>query len=102
MLRTGAPLTVWAHSSQLGTGTSNRANVTCSGVKTIGTIQEWFDTSCFTNPAPLVFGNSRPGVANGPGLVNFDLSTFKSFSIGKEMCTSSEGWHEQWVRVPPG
>ena len=84
MLRTGAPLTVWAHSSQLGTGTSNRANVTCSGVKTIGTIQEWFDTSCFTNPAPLVFGNSRPGVANGPGLVNFDLSIFKSFSIGKE------------------
>jgi hypothetical protein len=20
----------------------------------------------------------------------------------KEKCASSEGWHEQWVRVPPG
>lgn len=84
MMRTGAPLTIWAQSSQLGTGTSNRADLTCSNVRTIGTIQNWFDTSCFANPAPLEFGNSSPGVVRGPGLVNFDLSAAKSFSMGEK------------------
>lgn len=84
MMETGKPLTVWAQSSQLGTGTSNRADVTCSSVKKIGTIQKWFDTSCFANPAPLAFGNSRPGVVRSPGLVNFDLTASKSFRFAEK------------------
>jgi hypothetical protein len=83
-IRSGAPLTVWAHSSQLGTGTSNRADVTCHSVDKTGTVKKWFDTSCFANPKPLVFGDSRPGVVVGPGVVNFDMSTFKRFNVGEK------------------
>jgi len=83
MLRSGDPLAINVQTSQLNTGTSNRALRTCSHVDTIGTIDEWFDTSktCWANPAPYVFGTANPGSAFGPGFMNFDLSLFKSERI---------------------
>ena len=39
----------------------------------------WFDTTCFTAPAPGRFGNSGRTVLNGPGLNNWDLGIEKSF-----------------------
>lgn len=81
MFRAGAPLAVNVQTSQLNTGTSNRAFVTCNKVNTIGKIDQWFDTSCFANPAAYVFGTANPGTAFGPGFMNFDLSLFKSERI---------------------
>jgi hypothetical protein len=81
MLRTGDPLSISVQTSQLNTGTANRALVTCTHVNTIGDINKWFDTSCFANPTGTQFGTANPGTAFGPGFVNFDLSIFKSERI---------------------
>ena len=77
MLRAGDPLAIGVQTSQLNTGTGNRAYVTCSHVNAVGSINEWFDTSCFANPPAYAFGTANPGTAFGPGFMNFDLSLFK-------------------------
>lgn len=79
--RSGSPLSVGAHNNTLNLGIGNRANVTCSNVKYPKTINKWFDTSCFTDPSAQTFGNAKNGTLWGPGVVNFDLSGFKSFKI---------------------
>ena len=64
----------------LNTGTNNYANQTCSSINYPKTVDQWFDTSCFTDPtAPYTFGNANTGTLRGPGVVNFDLSAFKAF-----------------------
>jgi hypothetical protein len=81
-IRSGAPLAVTSANNLLNTGTTNRANKTCSDLKYQRTANMWFDTSCFAYPTnPYQFGNAGPGAVRGPGLVNFDLSTFKNFAI---------------------
>jgi hypothetical protein len=50
----------------------------------------WFDntkctasitTNCFSQPAPLQFGNLGPNVIDGPGYWNLDASLFRNFRI---------------------
>jgi hypothetical protein len=84
-LQSGSPLTFNAAYDNLGSGVTNRANVTCSHVKTIGSASEWFDTSCFATPAPLVLGTSGSGKVHGPGLYNADMSLSKSVNIREQM-----------------
>jgi len=84
-LQAGSPLTFNAAYDNLGSGVTNRANVTCSNVKKIGSVSEWFDTSCFTTPGPLQLGNSGVGKVRGPGFYNSDLSLSKSESIREQM-----------------
>ncbi len=84
-LQSGSPLIFNAAYDNLGSGITNRANVTCSQVKTIGSTSEWFDTSCFTTPAHLQLGNSKPGVVHGPGFYNSDISLSKSVAIREQM-----------------
>ncbi len=83
MARTGDPLAVNVQTSQLNTGTGNRALRECSSVNTIGTVREWFNTSstCFGNPAAYEFGDANSGTVFGPGFLNFDLSIFKAERI---------------------
>jgi hypothetical protein len=81
MLRTGDPLAISVQTSLLNTGTGNRALVTCNHVKTIGDMNQWFDTTCFALPATYQFGTANPGTATGPGFMNFDLSLFKAERI---------------------
>ncbi len=46
------------------------------------TINEWFNTSVFSQPAPFAFGNvSRTINVFAPGMVNFDTSLFKDVMI---------------------
>jgi hypothetical protein len=54
-------------------------------VKKIGSVSEWFDTSCFANAGPLQLGNSGFGKVRGPGYYNSDLSLSKSASIREGM-----------------
>lgn len=84
-LQSGSPLAFTAAFDNLGSGVSNRANVTCSSVQTIGSVSKWFDTSCFTTPAPLQLGNSGSGKVHGPGFYNADLSLSKSETIHESM-----------------
>jgi hypothetical protein len=80
----GAPLTVTVATSLLNTGTTNRANVTCTNVSLPKSLTQWFDGSCFAAPAQYVFGNAGQGLFRGPGVVNFDLSAFKKFNIDEK------------------
>ena len=84
-LQSGTPLTFNAAYDNLGSGVTNRANVTCSHVRTIGSVSEWFDTSCFTTPAPLQLGDSGSGKVHGPGYYNSDFSLSKSEPIHERM-----------------
>jgi hypothetical protein len=43
---------------------------------------EWFNTSCFTEPAYGTFGNSPLGAITEPGINNWELSLDKSTPIG--------------------
>jgi hypothetical protein len=85
ILQSGKPLTFNSDTDNLGSGVTNRANVTCKSVKKIGSVSEWFDTSCFANAGPLQLGNSGFGKVRGPGYYNSDLSLSKSTSIREGM-----------------
>lgn len=83
-LRSGEPLSVAARDNRLNTGTGNWADVTCDSIRMPKRIGQWFDTSCFAdNPDPFAFGNAKVGTLRGPGVVNFDLSGFKSFAFAE-------------------
>jgi hypothetical protein len=85
MMRTGVPLSVSVRNNLLNTGTSNIANKTCPAVNYQRLVSQWFDTSCFDDPAePYVWGDARRGVLWGPGVVNFDLAAFKAFGLGED------------------
>lgn len=74
-------------------GGAGRPNRICNGNAPPGghTLQRWFDPSCFPLPAAvpdtvnggvyIPYGNSGFNPLIGPGIVNFDLSVFKSFPI---------------------
>jgi hypothetical protein len=49
------------------------------------TLNRFFDTSAFVNPAQYRFGNSPRNVLRGPGLVNFDLALSKNFPINERV-----------------
>jgi hypothetical protein len=84
---TGFPLTPRSTvSSNVGRQDQNRADRLCDGNLDgdASSIDRWFDTSCFVNHAFGTFGNSGPGVIEGPGLQTFDLTLMKNnrFSLG--------------------
>jgi outer membrane lipoprotein-sorting protein len=84
-LQSGTPLTFNAAFDNLGSGVTNRANVTCSSVRTFGSVSKWFDTSCFTTPGPLQLGTSGSGKVHGPGFYNADVSLSKTETIHEQV-----------------
>ncbi len=71
----------------LGGGTTNRMNQVAA-VSYPHTVKAWFSTSSFANPtAPWKsgpnngFGNARKDAVVGPGLLNFNLSLFKTIAL---------------------
>ncbi len=85
ILQSGSPLTFNSNIDNLGSGVTNHADVSCPKVKTIGSVSEWFDTSCFSYPGPLLLGNSGFGKVHGPGYYNSDLSLAKLEHIRETM-----------------
>ena len=61
-----------------------RANFICGGqsMNNPHTTAQWFQTSCFTNPAPYTLGNAGVGEVYGPGLKNWDFSIRKAVQLG--------------------
>jgi len=49
------------------------------------TLNRWFDTSAFVNPAPLTFGNSPRSGLRGPSLLNTDATLEKSFAVTEQV-----------------
>jgi len=85
----GFPITIQARDigGVLDTFGSNRADVVGDpypeGFKR--SVNAWFDTKAFAQPAFGAFGNSSRNILRGPGLNNVDLSLFKNFGFTKGM-----------------
>jgi hypothetical protein len=80
----GDPLDVRVSASQLNTGGPNWPNTTCDpNANAPHTVQRWFDTTCFADPAQYQFGSYQYSDARGPTVFNTDLSLAKRTAIGK-------------------
>jgi len=104
---TGAPLNVWLSGHNVTSivpGTANRPNVSGKMVDP-HTVQEWFDTSAFSPPAPGTWGNAPHNGVRGPGRDNWNISLFKNFLFndarGSNLQFRAEFFniwnHPQWV-----
>ncbi len=82
-ISSGPPIDIYVQNSLLNNGLGNRPNVTCPTVRAVKSVNQWFDTSCFADTAPYVFGNYKPGVVRAPGMDNWDMSVFKKFAFGE-------------------
>ncbi len=70
--------------ANVGSTTNNTRPIrTCDGNLSSGSrsITHWFNTSCFTNPAPFSFGNSGRGLIVGPALFDLDLGLIRNFAV---------------------
>jgi hypothetical protein len=92
-IQEGFPLHLTTNSSNLnadGAG-SQRPNVTSGcNVNMPGSatqkLNEYFNTSCFTQPAAFTFGDESRNdpTLRSPGMANWDFSAFKNFNISPE------------------
>ncbi len=60
---------------------TNRANVSGDPNAGGGTIEKWFNTGAFSQPALGQFGNSTRNMLRAPTINNLDLALFKNFDV---------------------
>jgi hypothetical protein len=61
-----------------------RPNQVCNPVLSHPTISNWFNASCFAQPAVGELGNANRTPLSGPGFVNTDFSLIKHFALPRE------------------
>jgi hypothetical protein len=62
---------------------TNRANVSGDPGSGAGTVEQWFNTSAFSQPPLGQFGNSTRNMLRGPTINNLDLALFKNFDLAR-------------------
>jgi len=82
--RSGLPLTIsmptsWPNVASVFSAA--RPNRTCDGRLSNPTMNEYFDTSCFTAPAANSFGNSGRNIMTGPAAQFWDMSLERRFQF---------------------
>jgi hypothetical protein len=86
IFHSGDPLDIRVSASQLNNGGGNWPDRTCNPMSAAPrTVQKWFDTTCFADPAQYQFGNYEIGDARGPHVFNTDLSASKKTAFGKRV-----------------
>jgi hypothetical protein len=92
-LQGGLPFTPVLSYDPSNTGTTGRPNRIADGSLSASqrSPSYWFDTSAFTAPANLTFGNSGRNFLRGPGQVNFDLGVSRRFQITERFGLSFRG-----------
>lgn len=82
-MQTGAPFTVTTqvNSTNAFSAGALRANVSRNPNLGEPSPGRWFDTTAFSQPAPLTFGNQGVNLVRADGLVNFDFSLLRNFMI---------------------
>lgn len=83
-IQKGFPFTIAATDiGSVNEGRSERANLVGNPYPSgfHKSIQEWFNTAAFANPAPGDFGNSGRNMLRGPNLDLLNLSLFKNFAL---------------------
>jgi hypothetical protein len=58
---------------------------TCSGRLSNPTINEWFDTSCFSVAPPNTWGNAGYNFLDAPGYLDRDLSAVKNTKLTEKV-----------------
>jgi hypothetical protein len=85
-LQSGQPFSILTGSNQSSTGLGNdRPDVTCNPNTGPHTVQQWFNTTCFTLNAPLTFGISGRNILQGPDFKNYDFSLIKNTKIWEQV-----------------
>ena len=81
----GFPISIFAADvgGVLDTFGTNRADIVGDIHSGGGTIEQWFNTAAFAQPALGSFGNSGRSILRGPGINNLDLGFFKNFFLPK-------------------
>ncbi len=81
----GFPISIFAADlgGVLDTFGTNRADIVGDIHSGGGTVEQWFNTAAFAQPALGSFGNSGRSILRGPGVNNLDLGLFKNFSFAK-------------------
>jgi hypothetical protein len=69
--------------STLDNGNGDMPNRICNGALPGPTIQEWFNTSCFTTPGLNQFGNSGFNMLYGPGFADWDMALMKNVHVSE-------------------
>jgi hypothetical protein len=85
--RSGGALLINAPGSLLPPGADQEvANYLCQGqpMNNPHSRTQWFDTSCFSQPAFGTIGSARTGDAYGPGFEQWDFSVNKSTAIAEK------------------
>src|SRR5262249_54860449 len=77
----GLPLTVSIPGDRAGVGGSGQRADVAAKVQRLMTLQRWFNTEAFANPALGTFGNAARADIRGPGINNWDLSFSKRFHL---------------------
>jgi outer membrane receptor protein involved in Fe transport len=81
----GTPFHVTASGTSLNTPQNTQIANLVGDFKVLGNAAPngtWFDTSSFTQPTTVAFGNITRNQFYGPGGKNFDFSMFRSFPLG--------------------
>ena len=85
----GTPFTISASGTELNApGNSQTADQVKPEVKVIGEIgpnKMWFDPLAFRQPTGVRFGTTGRNIIRGPGIVNLDLSLFRTFALTERM-----------------
>ncbi len=83
----GRPFTVSA-TDRSNTGQSHQNRATCAGDAVPSgfdqTIDHWFDTKAFAEPANFTFGSCGYNSVRGPGFKRMNLSVFRSVPLGNQ------------------
>ena len=94
-LQSGAPFTV---TTQTNTTNSFSAGALRADVlrnpnldSSERSVQRWFDTTAFAQPAPYQFGNQGVGLVRSAGLMNFDLSLLREFRFTERLRAELRG-----------
>lgn len=84
-IQSGTPIQVWASYDALQTNGQiwDLADKTCAHVSQVGSVNKWFDTSCYTDPKLGQLGTSGLNSARTPRYTNVDMSLAKSTPIGR-------------------
>src|SRR5262249_14730869 len=81
----GFPITIQAADvgNVLDSFGTNRANVSGDPNGGGGSVEKWFNTAAFSQPALGEFGSSTRNMLRGPTINNLDFALFKNFDLAK-------------------
>ncbi len=83
-VQTGIPVDPSVGLQLSGTQTGTRPDAICNPNSFNHSVNEWFNTACFSDSFTGRYGTSGRDVIIGPGTVDLDYAMLKKFSLGKE------------------